>query len=154
MTELKTVATGDKIKIHFTGTLADGEVFDSSIGKQPLEFTAGSGMVIKGFDSAVIGMKPGDYKVVTIQPEEAYGHPSDEMIATLPRSEFPENIKPARGMVLRGPSVNDMILTVKIVDFDDDTITMDGNHPLAGEVLNFEIELLEIVAPTTPPPTS
>ncbi len=136
--------SGDTVKIHYTGTLEDGTQFDSSQGRDPLEFQLGSGQVIPGFDKAVEGMAVGESKRVAIPPEEAYGEHQDQMVQDVPKSALPPEIEPEVGMALsaRGQDGAEMRLTVTGVN--DDTITVDGNHPLAGKELNFDIELVNI----------
>ncbi len=136
--------SGDTVKIHYTGTLDDGTQFDSSEGRDPLEFQVGSGQVIPGFDKAVEGMAVGESKKVAIPPEEAYGERQDQMIQEVPKSALPPDLEPEVGMALsaRNQAGNEMRLTV--TEVKDDAITVDGNHPLAGKSLNFDIELVNI----------
>jgi peptidylprolyl isomerase len=136
--------SGDTVKIHYTGTLEDGSQFDSSQGRDPLEFQVGSGQVIPGFDKAVEGMAVGENKQVTIPPEEAYGDHNAQMVQDVPKSALPDDLEPEVGMALsaRGQDGQEMRLTV--TEVKDDTITVDGNHPLAGKPLNFDIELVSI----------
>jgi FKBP-type peptidyl-prolyl cis-trans isomerase 2 len=140
---LKTAAQGDTVKVHYTGTLDDGTVFDSSEGRDPLEFTIGSNTVIPGFESAVIGLTVGASTRVVIGPEDAYGPRLDGKVVVVERSRLPDEPEPEPGMVLqaRGPE-GTILLT--ITDVADDQVTLDGNHPLAGQQLTFEIELAEI----------
>jgi len=141
---MSNAAEGDRVKIHYTGTLEDGTEFDSSAGRDPLEFELGSGQVIAGFDKAVEGMAVGDSKSVTIQPEDAYGPHQDQMVQDVPKSALPEDLTPTEGMALqtRDKSGNTIRLTVTAVN--EDTITVDANHPLAGKALKFEIQLVAI----------
>lgn len=136
--------SGDTVKIHYTGTLADGTKFDSSAGREPLEFAIGSGQVIPGFDSAVDGMAVGDNKTVDIPPEEAYGQRHDQLIQQVPKSALPEEITPEAGMQLQSQSPDGQIMNLVVTEVAEETITVDGNHPLAGETLTFDIELVEI----------
>jgi peptidylprolyl isomerase len=136
---------GDTVKIHYTGTLDDGSQFDSSAGRDPMEFVLGAGQVIPGFEKAVQGMNIGEKKSINIAPEEAYGSHHSELVLEVPRSNLPDDVEPVEGMALQaqdqsGKTIN---LTVKAVKAE--TITVDGNHPFAGEVLNFDIELVEIL---------
>ena len=136
---------GDTVKIHYTGTLDDGSQFDSSAGRDPMEFVLGAGQVIPGFEKAVQGMNIGEKKSINIAPEEAYGSHDSELVLEVPRSNLPDDVEPVEGMALQaqdqsGKTIN---LTVKAVKAE--TITVDGNHPFAGEVLNFDIELVEIL---------
>ena len=142
MTQAK---SGDKVRIHYTGTLDDGTEFDSSAGREPLEFALGVGQVIAGFDDAVDGMKVGESKSVTIEPEQAYGERNEQLVQELPRSALPDELEPAVGMQLRGSSPEGHAVNVVVTEVADETITVDGNHPLAGQALTFAIELVEIV---------
>lgn len=137
---------GDTVQIHYTGTLDNGTQFDSSIGREPLQFTLGSSQVIAGFDTAVEGMQVGEKKSVNIPAEQAYGPRHEQMTQDVPKSALPDDLEPAVGMSLQaqGPGGQPVMLTVTAVT--DDSITVDGNHPLAGQALNFDIELVAIVA--------
>ena len=137
---------GDKVKVHYTGTLDDGTEFDSSNGKEPLEFTLGSGQVIPGFDKGIEGMEVSGKKSINIPVEEAYGPRRDELVVSVPRNEMPADLDPQVGMPLQVQSQDGQVLHVMIADVKDDSVTLDGNHPLAGQNLNFELELIEIVA--------
>nr|HID59857.1 peptidylprolyl isomerase [Desulfobacterales bacterium] len=141
MTQAK---NGDVVKVHYTGRLEDGAVFDTSKDRQPIEFTIGNGDVIPGFEKGIIGMEIGDTKTITIPPEEGYGPRREELVVDVRRTDFPEGITPAVGQQLqiRQPSGN--FINVVITDMDEDTITLDANHPLAGSTLTFEVELVEI----------
>lgn len=136
--------SGDNVKIHYTGTLADGTEFDSSAGREPLEFALGSGQVIPGFDSAVDGMAVGDNKTVNIPPDEAYGQRHDQLIQQVPKSALPEEMTPEPGMQLQSQSPDGQVMNLVVTEVADETITVDGNHPLAGETLTFDIKLVEI----------
>ncbi len=136
--------SGDTVKIHYTGTLDDGTEFDSSAGRDPLEFSLGSGQVIAGFDSAVDGMSVGDSKTVTIPPGEAYGERHEQMVQEVPRSSLPEDMKPEVGMQLQSQSPGGQTMSFVIAEVADESITVDANHPLAGQALTFAIELVEI----------
>ena len=137
--------SGDTVHIHYTGKLEDGTQFDSSEGRDPLEFALGGGQVIPGFDSAVEGMAVGDKKSVTIQPEEAYGPRHDQLIQDVPRNQLPDDMTPAVGMELQAQNETGEVMRFSITAVADETITVDGNHPLAGKALNFDIELVAIV---------
>ena len=126
---------GDTVRIHYTGTLDDGTQFDSSSGRDPLEFTIGSGQVIPGFDQAVEGMAVGDSKSVNITPQDAYGPRHEQMV---------ENLEPVPGMALQARGDDGKVINLTVTHVGDDDITVDGNHPLAGHNLNFDIELVEI----------
>lgn len=135
---------GNKVKIHYTGTLENGSQFDSSEGKEPLAFELGSGQVIPGFDKAVEGMSVGESKSVTIAPEDAYGPRNEQAIQEVPKSALPDNLKPVEGMVLQAQNQNQQPVQLTVTEVGDETITVDGNHPLAGKTLKFEISLVEI----------
>jgi peptidylprolyl isomerase len=136
------VSDGSKVKVHYTGKLNDGTVFDSSQDREPLEFTVGEGKVIPGFEDAVRGMEQGESKNVTIGSDQAYGERRQDMILEVPRDKFPEDIPPNVGqqLMLRHPEGQEF--PAFIVEVKDDVITLDANHPLAGEDLNFEIQLV------------
>jgi len=135
---------GDTVKVHYTGTLSDGSEFDSSRGREPLEFTLGAGGIIAGFDDAVTGMTVGDRQTVTIPAAEAYGSHNPEMVQEVPRSMLPDDMEVEEGMKLQaqGPGGQPFVVTVTAVAAE--TVTVDGNHPLAGQDLTFDIELVEI----------
>ncbi|MFC1925065.1 peptidylprolyl isomerase [Chloroflexota bacterium] len=136
---------GDVVRVHYTGTLEDGTEFDSSVGRDPVEFTVGSDRMIRGFDRALVGMKPGESKTVTIPTEEAYGPPREELIGVVERSELPEDIEPEVGMLLQSTGPNGEIINLIVTDVSDTTVTLDANHMLAGKTLIFTIELVEIL---------
>ena len=142
MTQAK---SGDTVRIHYTGTLDDGTQFDSSDGRDPLEFALGGGQVIPGFDSAVDGMAVGESKSVTIPPDEAYGQRHEQLAQQVPRTTLPEDMEPAVGMQLQTQSPDGQVMNLVVKEVADDTITVDANHPLAGQALTFAIELVEIV---------
>ncbi|MCH5373010.1 MAG: peptidylprolyl isomerase [Planctomycetes bacterium] len=136
--------SGDTVKIHYTGTLEDGTEFDSSADREPLEFTLGSGQVISGFDKAVEGMAVGDSKSVNIPPEDAYGPRHDQMIQDIPKSALPDDLEPTEGMALQAKGQDGRVINLTVTSVDDESITVDGNHPLAGKSLNFDIQLVAI----------
>jgi FKBP-type peptidyl-prolyl cis-trans isomerase 2 len=135
---------GDTVKVHYKGTLDDGSQFDSSHGREPLEFVLGGGNLIPGFEQAVIGMCTGDTKTVTIPAGEAYGPHRPEMTQEIPRSAIPADIELAPGMVLHAKGPEGQELSVVVVSFDQEKVRIDGNHPLAGRDLTFELELVEV----------
>ena len=139
------VKKGDKVKVHYTGKLDNGTVFDSSKGRNPLEFTIGDGKIIPGFEEAVISMQPGESKTIKIEAEKAYGPYRKELVAEIEKSKFPENIKPEIGQQLQVKQENGQMIIVMIIGFSDTHVTLDANHPLAGRDLTFELELVEIV---------
>ena len=136
--------SGDTVKIHYTGTLEDGTEFDSSAGREPLEFAIGSGQVIPGFDNAVDGMTVGDNQTVTIPAGEAYGERHDQLIQEVPKTALPEDMKPEVGMQLQSQGPDGQIMNLLVTAVEVESITVDGNHPLAGQALTFAIELVEI----------
>ncbi|MBE0592737.1 MAG: peptidylprolyl isomerase [Gemmatimonadales bacterium] len=138
-------AQGDTVKVHYTGTLDDGTVFDSSAGRDPIEFTIGSETVIPGFENAVVGLAVGDKTTVVIGAEDAYGPRSDEKILVVDRSWLPAEPEPSVGMMLQGQSPEGVVMFT-ITGVEDEKVTLDGNHPLAGKQLTFDIELAEVVA--------
>jgi peptidylprolyl isomerase len=135
---------GDSVKIHYTGTLNDGTVFDSSAGREPLGFTLGSGQVIAGFDEAVLGMSHGESKKVTIPADKAYGEYKKELVMPVPKNQVPAEINPEVGQKLQLQGPNGQPMMVVVVAINDDHIMLDANPPLAGKELTFEIELVEI----------
>lgn len=138
------VRNGDTVKIHYTGTLSDGSVFDSSEDGEPLEFIVGSGGVIAGFDDAVRGMALGETKTATISAANAYGEHRAELVFEFPRSEVPEGMHPEIGLQLQVETSDGETLSVFIADIDDHALLLDANHPLAGEDLTFEMRLIAL----------
>jgi len=136
---------GDIVKVDYTGTLSDGTQFDSSIGKQPLQFTVGAGQMIAGFDAAVLGMKVGEKKTVTIPAAQAYGALDESLIFEVDRANLPANINPQIGMKLQMTQNDGSTVVVTIKEVNELTVVMDANHELAGKDLTFEITLVEIV---------
>lgn len=141
---MKKASEGDKVKVHYTGTLEDGSTFDSSEGREPLEFTMGEGMMIPGFEKAVAGMAAGEKTTAKIPADEAYGPHRSEMVATIGIADFPESITPEVGLpvTMRHPDAGSFDAIVTAIE--DDKVTLDANHPLAGKDLNFDIEVVEI----------
>jgi peptidylprolyl isomerase len=135
---------GNTVKVHYTGTLDDGTVFDSSRDREPLEFTIGEGSVITGFENAVKSLHVGETGTFTMPPEEAYGPRNDNLVLTLEKDKLPEGLNPTVGQQLQMQLTNGSITMAVITEVTETTITVDANHPLAGQNLTFEIELLEI----------
>ena len=135
---------GDAVAVHYTGRLDDGSIFDSSVSRSPLSFTLGEGNMIKGFDSAVYGMIVGDKKTVTIPAVEAYGERRDDMLIDVPLTEVPPNITPEIGLQLVLQGGGGQPTPVVVVFMDEQKITLDANHELAGKDLIFDIELVSI----------
>ena len=135
---------GDAVEVHYTGKLEDGSVFDTSISRAPLGFTLGDGNMIKGFDTAVHGMSIGDKKTVTIPAAEAYGERREDMMIDVPVAQVPSDIQPEIGMTLQLQGGNGQPMPVVVVNIDEEKITLDANHQLAGKDLIFEIELVKI----------
>jgi peptidylprolyl isomerase len=141
---MTTAENGNTVKIHYTGTLSDGSVFDSSEGHDPLEFKIGSGQVIVGFEEAVIGMSVGESKDVTIPAEKAYGPYQDELVIKAPRDRIPPEIDPQVGQRLQMGGTGGELILVNVIEVTDEHVTLDANPPLAGKDLSFQIELMEI----------
>ncbi|WP_295314785.1 peptidylprolyl isomerase [Roseobacter sp.] len=141
MTEVK---SGDTVAIHYTGTLTDGTTFDSSEGRDPLEFVVGSGQIIPGLDTAMPGMKEGEKKTVEIPSEQAYGPVNPEMRQAVPREGIPDEIPLEIGTQLQMQTPDGQAMPVMVVEVDESTVTLDANHPLAGKDLRFDIELTKI----------
>lgn len=135
---------GDKVSVHYTGKLDDGNIFDSSVGEDPLVFTVGEDELIEGFEEAVMSMKVGEKKTVTIAPEKAYGEPHDDMLLEVPLSEMPADLELEVGDELELTNEDDEPMIVIVSQLNDNSVILDGNPPLAGETLTFEIELLTI----------
>jgi peptidylprolyl isomerase len=136
---------GDTVRVHYTGKLDDDSKFDSSVGREPLEFALGRGQVIPGLDKAVEGMAVGENKSVRIEAEEAYGPRQDQLIQEVPKSELPDDMQPAVGMPLQARGPEGQVVKLVVTAVAEESITVDANHPLAGKALNFDIELVEIV---------
>ena len=138
------VKKGDKIKVHYHGKLTSGETFDSSAGREPLEFEVGSGMVIKGFDDGVTGMTVGEKKTVNIPFNEAYGAKNPEMIIEMPKDRFPKDMEIEVGMPLGMSDQEGQQFEVTVAEIKDEVVMLDANHPLAGQDLIFDLELVDI----------
>lgn len=137
------IKNGDTVRVHYIGSFTDGEVFDSSREREPMEFVIGEETLISGFEEALIGHEKGDRFTTTIQSEDAYGEHLDELIMEVPRSEVPADITPEVGMMLQ-IATDEGDMEVEIVDVSDDKLILDANHPLAGEDLVFDIEVIEV----------
>ena len=140
----KMAKDGDTVNVHYTGKLEDGTVFDSSVEREPLEFTLGAGTIVPGFEEAVRGMQAGQSKTVTIPSQEAYGPRRDEMVLVIERTKLSPELKPDVGQQLQMQQPDGRAVSVLVTEVSETTITIDANHPLAGKDLTFEIELLEI----------
>ncbi|PIE70514.1 MAG: peptidylprolyl isomerase [Deltaproteobacteria bacterium] len=141
---MTTAAEGNTVKVHYTGRLEDGTVFDSSMDREPLAFEVGSGMVIPGFENGVKGMAVGEKKTLTIPPESAYGRENRELIVSLPKDQFPPEIPLEVGQRLQHRRQDGGVINVIITAVSDTAVTVDANPPLAGKTLIFDIELMEI----------
>jgi FKBP-type peptidyl-prolyl cis-trans isomerase 2 len=141
---MQQVKEGDKVKVHYHGRLPDGTTFDSSEGRQPLEFEVGSGAVIPGFDNGVMGMAVGEKKTVNIPADEAYGERQPELVMEFPKERFPEDMNPEVGMQLMMNNGAGQSFPVTIVEVKEDIVTLDANHQLAGQDLIFDLELVDI----------
>lgn len=135
---------GDTVAIHYTGTLDDGSVFDSSDGRDPLEFEIGSGQIIPGLDSEIPGMNVGEKKTVVIEPEQAYGPVNPDAKQAVPRSDIPAEIPLEVGLPLQVQTEQGQAIPVTVVEISDEQVVLDANHPLAGKTLTFAIELVSI----------
>lgn len=141
---MQQVKNGDTIKVHYHGRLEDGTTFDSSEGREPFEFTVGSGNVIKGFDEGVLGMTPGEKKTIHIAAEDAYGPAYEENIIPFPREQFPPDIDPQVGLELHMRSQNGQEFRVVVKEVNEEVVVLDANNRLAGKDLIFDLELVEI----------
>lgn len=139
------VKKGDTVRVHYTGKLEDGKEFDSSLKRQPLQFEVGAGSVIKGFEDAVVGLKQGEKKSVTIPPEEAYGSYDENLLVEMPKTSLPEGVTPEVGIRLQIVNQQGQALPVVVTEILDGSIKLDANHPLAGKTLLFDIEVVEIL---------
>jgi FKBP-type peptidyl-prolyl cis-trans isomerase 2 len=136
---------GDTVKVHYTGTLKDGTVFDSSLNRQPLQFIIGQGQTIRGIEQAIVGMSPGECKTVEIAASEAYGPYLQEAVRQIDRYDLPAGLDPKVGRQLQGQHQDGRVLIATITHVSETMVVLDGNHPLAGEDLVFDIVLVEIV---------
>jgi FKBP-type peptidyl-prolyl cis-trans isomerase 2 len=141
---MKEAQVGDLVRVHYTGKLMSGEVFDSSKDRDPLEFTLGNQELLAGFEEGVVGLKPGESKSVTLEPEEAFGDRREDLVLEVAKNEFPQHINPSVGLQLRLTNSSGDALTAVITEVGKESVTVDGNHPIAGQTVVFDIELLEI----------
>ena len=136
--------TGDTVKVHYTGKLDDKTIFDTSEGREPLQFTIGEGRLIPDFEQAVLGMKPGETKTINIPPERAYGPHHEEMVIVVNRQDIPEDLKPEVNQRLQVQQADGQVCIVTVTSVSESSVTLDSNHPLAGKELTFDIQLAEI----------
>lgn len=141
---MSTAKKGDTVKVHYTGKLIDDTVFDSSRDRDPLEFTVGAGQMIEGFDKAVEGMEKGESKKVEIPSDKAYGGKREDMVVKIEKNQLPADIKPEVGMQLQATQQDGQTQILTIAEVEESHVVLDGNHPLAGKDLVFDIELMEI----------
>lgn len=140
------VKNNDTVKVHYTGKFEDGQVFDSSVERgEPLEFTLGKGQLIPGFEKGLIDMKVNEKKTVNVPKEEAYGETNEQLIQEVPKSNLPDDIEPQVGMGLVSENQNGQKINLLVTDVKESTIVVDGNHPLAGKDLVFDLEVVEIL---------
>lgn len=142
---MSTVKENDRVKVHYTGKTADGQVFDSSREREPIEFQMGEGQIIPGFEKGVMGMAPQESKTIEVPVADAYGERNEELVQQVPRADLPENINPEVGMNLMSKMPDGREVPLTVTEVKDESITVDANHPLAGKDLTFEVELVEIV---------
>ncbi|MBM1104532.1 peptidylprolyl isomerase [Aurantibacter crassamenti] len=138
------VKENNTVKVNYTGKLSDGQVFDSSEGKEPLEFTLGQGQLIPGFEKGLIDMKLNEKKTITIAKEEAYGDVVEDLIKEVEKTQLPEDLKPEVGMGLVSTTPEGQEMNLRVVEVKEDSILIDGNHPLAGQELTFDLEVVAI----------
>ncbi|MBU0681399.1 MAG: peptidylprolyl isomerase [Proteobacteria bacterium] len=138
------IEAGNLVSVHYTGTFEDGEVFDSSQGRDPLSFQVGAGQMIQGFDQAVLGMKQGENKKITLAPEEAYGPRDEELLIDIPAEQFPEEMKLEKGMMLQLTNQAGQPVPATVAEISEESVKMDVNHPMAGKTLVFDIEIVEV----------
>jgi peptidylprolyl isomerase len=139
------VKTGDTVKVHYTGSLSDGRIFDSSVDRNPLEFTVGAHQVVPGFEEAVVGMSVGESKTALLPADKAYGQRDERLMLRVPKSQLPDDMEVKLNDRLQMRSGDGRTMNVVVAEIEDDGIVLDGNHFLAGHDLTFDIELVEIV---------
>jgi len=137
------IQLGSTVKVHYTGKYTNGDVFDTSSGKDPLQFQIGSGQIIPGFESALIGKNVGDSLTVNIQPENAYGQINEELLVKVPKNRMPGPVE--IGQTLQAVAENNQPVQVIVREVTEEYVLIDGNHPLAGEELVFDIEVVEVM---------
>lgn len=135
---------GDSVKVHYTGKLEDGTVYDSSRDRDPLHFTIGEGQVIPGIEQAVVGMNPGESMTTKVPADKAYGPHREELVMEIDRNEFPQHLRPKVGQQLQARLEDDQTIEIKVTDVSESSVTLDANHPLAGKDVTFDIQLVEI----------
>ena len=140
------VKNGDSVKVHYTGKLEDGTVFDTSVNRDPIQFTMGDGQIIPGFEEALLGMSPGESKTFEVTADKAYGPHRKEMVMVVSPSQFPSDLEPAIGQQLQVRQQGDeRVMLVTVIDISESGVTLDANHPLAGKDLTFDVQLVEVV---------
>lgn len=142
---MREAALGDNVRVHYTGTLASGDMFDSSRDGDPMTVVLGAGRLIEAFEKALLGMTPGASKQIEVQPEDAYGQRHDSLVHVVAREQLPPGLDPQLGMTLESANANGQPIQFTVVALDDDRVTLDANHPLAGKVLTFDIELVDFI---------
>jgi len=140
------VTVNSTVKVHYTGKLADGEVFDTSDGKEPIEFTLGQGQLIPGFEKGLIDMKLNEKKTINMTKDDAYGEVNETLIQEVKKTDLPQDMEPKVGMGLVSKSPEGQEINLMVVEVKEETIVIDGNHPLAGRDLIFDLEVVEIIA--------
>ncbi|HDZ06157.1 hypothetical protein LCGC14_0128740 [marine sediment metagenome] len=138
------VKADDKVVVHYTGKLSNGQIFDSSVDREPLEVKLGQGSLIPGFEKGLLDMTPSDKKTIVIAKEDAYGEKQEELFQKVPKSELPEDMEPKVDMALMATNADGSERQLRVAEVNEDNIVVDANHPLAGEDLTFELELVEI----------
>lgn len=135
----------DRVRVHYKGTMENDQVFDDSRSREPIEFVIGDGLLLQGFESAIVGMEKGDTKTIQIPAKEGYGPLREELVFNVQRSQFPQDLELELGMALELPLEEERTLHVTVVDISEENVSLDANHPLAGQNLTFELELIEIL---------
>ncbi len=139
---MRQVATGDTVRVHYTGTLDDGTEFDTSTDRDPIAFMIGGGQVLPGFENALVGMTEGETKSITLSPEDAYGPHDPELLHAVERERIPDEIDLKVGALLQAGDAQSNEITLRVVEVSDEMATLDANHPLAGETLTFELTMV------------